>query len=174
MEKMKGMHIGISAFGQAKQRGSDLHLTIIGAGPEQENLKQQVHDMGLGPVTTFRPTVAYPRPFLDLLNMMDAILLTNLNDEQPRLIFDALSQGCLPICPDRPAYRDLGLDDRLFYRQGSVGDLSRVIEALSSPTLRLKLSAQLGKLARKFTIQTMHEARAEWIMSLLKGKVVQA
>ena len=118
--------------------------------------------------------VAYPRPFLDLLNTMDAVLLTNLNDEQPRLIFDALSQGCLPICPDTPAYRGLGLDDRLFYQQGSVRDLSRVIEDLSNPRLRLQLNAQLGNLARKFTIQTMHEARAEWIMSLLKGKVVQA
>ena len=178
MEKMKGMHIGICAFDQAKketkQRGLDLHLTIIGAGPEEENLKQQVHDLGLSPEITFRPMLPYPKPFLDWLRTMDAVLLTNLNDEQPRLIFDALSQGCLPVCPDRPAYRDLGLDDRLFYQQGSAGDLARVIEALSTPELRLELSAPLRTLARHFTIQTMHKTRAEWILCLLKSKVAQA
>jgi hypothetical protein len=106
-----------------------------------------------------------------VLGTTDAVLITNLNDEQPRLIFDALSQGCLPICPDTKAYRSFGLDSRLFYKQGSSEGLSRAIEILCDPALGQKLRAHTPDIAAKFTIDEMHRQRALWSARTIGGRI---
>ena len=113
-------------------------------------------------------TVSYPEPFLSILNGMDLVLLTNLSDEQPRLVFDALSQGCIPVCPATPAYRNLGLDERVFYQQGSAEDLSRAILRLSDMGVRRQLQEQMSAAATRFTIETMHRKRAEWLLQIIE------
>ena len=174
MEKMKGMHVGVAAVNLVRRHQLDLRLLIIGDGPEEEKISQQIFEAGLISFTTFKSTVSYPQPFLNILRSIDIVLLTNLSTEQPRLIFDALSQGCLPLCPDIAAYRDLGLDDRLFYRQGEAVDLCRAIEDLYNPTVRKNLHVVLSNATRKFTIEAMHEERAKWVVTLLRHRVAHS
>jgi glycosyltransferase involved in cell wall biosynthesis len=168
IEKMKGMHIGVSAVGLV--RTPHLRLSIIGDGPERSNIERQISDLGLSRLTTFQTTVAYPKPFLDLLRQADIVLLTNLSDEQPRLIFDALSQGCIPICPDTSAYRNLGLNRDILYKQGDVIGLSRTIQRLVDPELRAALSLEMLPLLKRFTIERMHASRSDWILQLMRRK----
>lgn len=163
IEKMKGMHVGVAAVALTKSKDKDLSLVIIGEGPEKEHIQRQIAEEGLAAITTFQPAVTYPQPFLGMLGTMDVVLLTNMNDEQPRLIFDALSQGCLPLCPDAAAYRGLGLDDRLFYRQGDSADLHRAIELLCDLSLRQELRSGMLEIASQFTIDEMHRQRSVWI-----------
>src|SRR6185437_9448141 len=143
-----------------------LHLTILGDGPEKQSIERQVADLQLAPFTTMQQTVSYPEPFLGILNGLDLVLLTNLSDEQPRLMFDALSQGCIPVCPQTPAFRDLGLDARVFYQQGSAEDLASAILRLSDPGVRRELQQQMPLAAVRFTIETMHQRRSEWLSRL--------
>jgi glycosyltransferase involved in cell wall biosynthesis len=174
MERMKGMHIGLAAVKLAQMKQLNLRLVVIGDGPEEQNLRRLVSDWNLVSITTFQPTVGYPQPFLKVLGTTDAVLITNLNDEQPRLIFDALSQGCLPICPDTKAYRSFGLDGRLFYKQGSAEGLSRTIGMLCDPTTRRKLRAHMPDVAAKFTIDEMHRQRALWIARTISGRITSS
>jgi glycosyltransferase involved in cell wall biosynthesis len=168
LEQMKGVHLGVAAVETlVRERRLELRLTIVGEGPEKANLQQQVAVAGLSTITDFLTPLAYPQPFLDLLASMDIVLLTNLNDEQPRLIFDAISRGCLPLCPDAPSYRGFGFDRPLFYQQGSAQSLARAIDALSDTNVREQLRVKLPDIARTFTIEAMHEKRAAWINSLL-------
>ena len=167
IEKMKGMHIGVAAVELARTKCRSLRLLIIGEGPEKQNLRQQVAGSDLASITTFKSPVSYPQPFLAVLAETDVVLMTNLNDEQPRLIFDAISQGCLPICPDTKAYRSFGLDDHLFYRQGDAVDLSRVIKSLCDIELREKLCGFLPSIAARYTIDEMHRNRSLWIAKTL-------
>lgn len=172
IELMKGMHIGVAAMELVHKRHRNLRLLIMGEGPERDNIKRQVERAGLGAVTTFRPTVAYPQPFLGLLRRNDIVLLTNLSDEQPRLIFDAISQGCLPICPYNKAYRSLGLDEQLFYKQGDAESLAYAIEALFDPAMHQRLREQMLKSAERFTLESMHRERALWIAKTMRGRLV--
>jgi glycosyltransferase involved in cell wall biosynthesis len=168
LEQMKGVHIGIAAVANlVREHRLELRLTIIGEGPEKTNLQQQVAASGLATITDFLTPLAYPQPFLDLLASMDIVLLTNLNDEQPRLMFDAISRGCFPLCPDTPSYHGFGFDARLFYQQGNAQSLARAIAVLCDSTIREELRAKLPDIARTFTIEAMHEKRAAWINSLL-------
>jgi len=174
LEKMKGMHVGASAIAFARSSQPDIRLSIIGDGPERHNIERQVRDLDLLAVTTFQSTVSYPQPFLEFLRQTDLVLLTNLSDEQPRLVFDALSQGCIPICPDTPAYRCLGLDSAIFYKQGDAAELSRAIKRLADPTLRAELSATMRPLLSRFTIEHMHIHRAEWVSTFIRQKTKES
>ena len=164
LEPMKGFHLGIEAFALAGAVRFD-RLTIIGKGAEQDRLRQQARDAGLENFQLL-PPVGYPDPFFRFLDGYDVVLLTNLNDEQPRLIFDAISRGCIPVCPDTVPYRALGLDRRLLYPQGDVGALADRLRALSDPALRRDLALAIADLAQRFTLPAMHAARLDWMASV--------
>lgn len=170
-ERMKGLHIGIFAVQDLVARGGDVALTIIGAGPEKANLHEQVSAAGLSAVTCFKEPVSYPQPFFDFLDRCDVALLTNLSNEQPRLIFDAISRGCIPLCPDTAPYQAIGLDRTLLYRPGDWRSLSRAIEPLLDIGTRSALREDLLRMAGKFTISSMHASRATWVRSLLEARV---
>jgi glycosyltransferase involved in cell wall biosynthesis len=169
LERMKGIHLvldalaGLAAQGDAPAR----RLLIAGKGPEEAALRQQTESLGLQDCVDFVGTFAYPEPFLEFLRAQDIVVLSNLNDEQPRLVFDALSQGCLIVCPDSLPYRALGIPEDLLYRRGdarALGDaLNRAAASIGDPDLRLKLDA----MAREATIESMHERRREWVQSVL-------
>jgi glycosyltransferase involved in cell wall biosynthesis len=168
LERMKGVHVGISAVGYfVAHRQADVRLTIIGEGPEKPNLQQQVAAAGLSGITSFLEPLSYPQPFLGLLDEMDIVVLTNLSNEQPRLVFDAMSRGCLPLCPDSLPYWGLGLDQRLLYQRGDDQDLCRAIDRLSDAETRESLRTKLLATAQTFTIDEMHNRRAAWIKTLL-------
>lgn len=164
LEPMKGFHLGIEAFALAGAERFE-RLTIIGKGAEEERLGQQARAAGLDNFQLL-PPVGYPEPFFRFLDGYDVVLLTNLNDEQPRLIFDAISRGCIPVCPDTVPYRALGLDQRLLYRQGDVGALADRLRALSDPALRRDVALAIADLAQRFTLPAMHAARLEWMASV--------
>jgi glycosyltransferase involved in cell wall biosynthesis len=171
LEKMKGVHIGLAAVKLASEQ-LKVSLTVLGDGPEKEAIERMVSDLQLAPLTTMQRTVSYPEPFLSILNRMDLVLLTNLSDEQPRLVFDALSQGCIPICPATSSYRNLGLDAQIFYRRGSAEDLTRAIMRLSDIGVRRRLREQMSNTAARFTIETMHRERAEWLSRLVSNQAI--
>lgn len=161
LEAMKGFHIGIAAFVHAgPERFAG--LTIIGEGAERDRLAAQAAAAGLD---AFRMMggVPYPEGFFAFLDAQDIVLMTNLNDEQPRLIFDAISRGCIPLCPDTPPYRSLGLDPRILYAQGSAEALAERLRALADPDLRVALSESIAELARTYTVSAMHRARLAWM-----------
>jgi len=167
LEPMKGISLALEAMATLKARGDmpSLALLIAGQGPEESALRAQCHALQLQDVTRFAGSFGYPGPFFELLGSQDIVVLTNLNDEQPRLIFDAISQGCLIVCPDSLPYRALGIPDCLLYRRGDSAALAqalaRAIAAIDDVALRTTLHA----MARSATIESMHECRRDWVQS---------
>ena len=172
LEPMKGVHLGVEALARLAGRrppGGGPWLTILGAGPEREALEAQVEAAGLARRVTFAGTRAYPGPFFEALRPMGLVLLTNLGEEQPRLVFDAISQGCLPVCPDSPAYAALGLPPEVTYRRGDAGALAEAVERLQRLPDPGRLWRQLLRVARPYTLEAMHRARAQWVEAEVLG-----
>jgi glycosyltransferase involved in cell wall biosynthesis len=171
LEPMKGTHIGVEAVAGVVAGGTQVALQIIGEGPEKGVLKQLVDQLELSDMTQFLGQLAYPEAFFEALRTSDFVLLTNLNDEQPRLIFDAISRGAIPICPRTDTYRGLGLDDKLLYEQGSASDLRETLSRMISldHCARNDLRMALVELAGQYTIESMHAKRFAWVLSLLQG-----
>ena len=164
LEPMKGVHLGIEALGVIAAR-TPASLTIYGEGEQLEPLQRLASGLAVADSVRFGGALAYPHPFLDRLCEHGIVLLTNLSDEQPRLIFDAISQGVLPICPDGPAYRALQIPQALLYERGNSKSLGEAIERLWASDERELATLHEGLLALSHdsTIETMHAKRARWI-----------
>lgn len=171
LEPMKGVHLAIEALqGLTQQKVEEdipVNIEIFGEGPQLDNLHQQVSQAGLEKLVQFGGTFPYPEPFWKAISVHDLLLITNMNVEQPRIIFDAISQGLVPICPDSLPYKELGMDSRVLYRQGDATSLAETIRAFMSPKARAEVMPALRKLAREHTLGSMHELRAQWIKRLL-------
>jgi glycosyltransferase involved in cell wall biosynthesis len=167
LEPMKGVEIGVYAVGQLASVCRGLRFDIVGEGPQRAELENAAKRADILQITRFLGQLDYPDEFLSYLRSVDFVLLTNRSDEQPRLIFDAISQGCLPICPDSAPYLALGLDKRLLYERGrpemAAKAILRCIRMANSD--RVAISASLRALASEYTLDAMHKRRADWMQT---------
>ncbi len=166
LERMKGIHLALEAMA-AQRDAAPRRLLIAGQGPEEAALRAQVESLGLQDTVEFVGTFAYPGPFLEFLRSQDIVVLTNLNDEQPRLVFDALSQGCLIVCPDSLPYRALGIPERLLYKRGDARALAEALTHAAASLGDAALRDELDGMARDATIESMHERRRDWVIRTL-------
>lgn len=163
LEPMKGAHLALEAL---RVLGGP-RLRVLGDGEERPRLEAMARRWGLADRVQFAGTYAYPQPFLEEISRHHLVLLTNLNDEQPRLLFDAISQGVVPICPDAAPYRELGIDRRLLYRRGDPRALAEVVRRAREPALLMDVMPSLRRLAHRHTLESMHGERARWIARML-------
>ena len=166
-ERMKGFHIGLAAIENISKSLNPL-VTMIGQGPEFGGLFAQAKQCGFE--VRFLDPVPYPVEFFSIMDQNDLVLMTNLNDEQPRLVFDALCRGVLPICPDSDAFKNLGLDPRCIYRQGDADDLANTISNLASFSLRVELLESSRSVLYKHTLRSMHQKRLSWMALTISSK----
>lgn len=168
LEKMKGVHLAIEALSILKNEWDFCPgLSIYGAGSEKGDLEKLVKENALQNQVVFMGTVAYGEIFFTEIRQYDLMLLTNLSDEQPRLIFDAISQGLLPVCPNTAVYKAAGLDDKLLYKQNSAVDLAAIVRSFTSKALFSEMVELSGLLLKISTIEKMHLNRVNWVKELL-------
>lgn len=172
LERMKGAHLAIEALTMLDGQSSLLpfELTIMGAGPELENLRQQARRAGVSDRVRFAGVFDYPQPFFAEIGKCDLMLVTNLNDEQPRIVFDSASQGVIPVCPDSEPFAALELPEEIYYKRGDAASLAQTIQRLAAPALLTCMIQKLPQIAGRFTIDRMHEDRRRWIAATLAGK----
>jgi glycosyltransferase involved in cell wall biosynthesis len=168
LEPMKGVDLAIEALKHIKKMaGAIPTLSILGKGPLLEDLDQKVKNNHLQNIVSFDGVRTYPDEFFAELKNFELVLLTNLNEEQPRLIFDAISQGLIPICPDSAAYLHLQLPAQILYKKGDANSLALRWLALCDTDTIAKLMRQLRPMAFQYTINVMHQKRSSWMANLL-------
>ena len=172
LERMKGVHIALEALDLARARlGANApNLTILGAGPELRNLQNQVSLLGLNDLVSFEGTRQYPKPFFQEIEQHDVMLLSNLNDEQPRLVFDAGARGLAVICPDSASYRGIMAPNIIRYARGQSKALADAIVSIEDRSALTKAITASWELAHEHTIDEMHKARAAWISQVAAKK----
>lgn len=178
LEPMKGVHLAIEALVHIKKLAKTLpsqsmsslgipSLSILGKGPALADLNAMVQANKLQNTVSFDGVRAYPDEFFAELRNFELVLLTNLNEEQPRLIFDAISQGLIPICPDSAAYQHLELPAEILYKKGDPHSLALTWLAFCDCVAVAKMMQQLRPMAFQYTINAMHQKRSQWIADLL-------
>ena len=80
----------------------DLHVTldILGAGELLSMCRQIGDELQGGTRVKVLGTVAYGAPLFDLLRRYHAVVVPSISDEQPRIVYDAYSQG-IPVLGTR-------------------------------------------------------------------------
>lgn len=75
-------------------------IDIIGSGDLETACRDYIRTQQGSVTMSFLEPVAYGTDFFRLLAGYDVLLLPNLSEEQPRIIFDAFGQGLTIIASD--------------------------------------------------------------------------
>jgi 1,2-diacylglycerol 3-alpha-glucosyltransferase len=91
----KNLNFLLRAFSGTAQAIQNIHLMVVGDGPERENLIALVHQMGLSERVTFTGSIPYPN-VPGYLHMADAFITASVTEVHPLSIIEAMAAG-LPV-----------------------------------------------------------------------------
>ena len=150
-----------------------LSLDIMGEGDLAAACRAFAETEGAGAVRTrFLDPVPYGQPFLMHLRGYDALLVANQKAEQPRIIFDAFSQGLPVIASRTPGTSDIvaeGQNAEMF----DVGDAEGLADQLERIADDRSHFAELGRQALRtaaaYTHREMHRVRHKFLLQALSS-----
>lgn len=88
----KGVEVLLDAVKRLDATRASVEIDLIGEGPLAEAATQLARTLQHTRLNVLQ-MVPYGAPFFDLLRDYEAVLIPSLSDEQPRIVFDAYSQG---------------------------------------------------------------------------------
>ncbi|MEP6633605.1 MAG: glycosyltransferase [Luteimonas sp.] len=92
----KGIGLLLEAFRSATADGLDLQVDTFGSGPLEDECLWAVSEPAVAGRVRLRGNVPYDAAFFAALAECQVLVVPTLSDEQPRIVFDAYSQG-LPV-----------------------------------------------------------------------------
>lgn len=151
----------------------EVEIDLIGQGEMAETCRRFAKD-NPGPVTVrLLEPLPYGPAFFALLRRYHGVVLANRHQEQPRIVFDAFSQGVPVISSNTAGVRQVVARERnalLF----PVGDAASLADAMfrfaRDPALRGALSERALQDVRGFSQRRMHEEREAFLKRCLQCK----
>lgn len=170
LEELKGVYILFDAIKILSQKTNQkFRITIMGEG----TLKQECIDFSeksYGDVTVeYKTPVSYGKPFFEFLRNYDILLVTNLTEEQPRIIFDAFSQGVAIVASATSGVRDVTTEETaVLFERANANDLVEKLVALVQDKDGYKTIVRNAHLdIKNLTHERMHLSRADFLKDAL-------
>ena len=158
----KGISILLAALRLLAQKHEPVKLDILGAGELSEECAKAGEELQGATRVQLLGTVAYGPPLFQLLRQYHAVVIPNISDEQPRIVYDAYSQG-VPVLATRTAgLRDCVCEQRTGWlvEPNDPRALSELIElALHHQAELRRMGMEAIQMARSLTHQRMHRQR---------------
>lgn len=86
----KGIDILLDYFARAVKQRKDIHLYLLGSGPEELKIQQQIENLQLNDFVTVLPAVENPYPYMA---KMDSLILTSRHEGQGIVLWEAKALG---------------------------------------------------------------------------------
>jgi glycosyltransferase involved in cell wall biosynthesis len=170
----KGVRVLLEAMRQLSAGAAPIVLSILGEG----DLKGECAAVasGLTGATSVKVlgTVPYGAPLFALIREYDALVVPTITDEQPRIVFDAYSQGVPVLASDTAGLRSCVRegDTGMLIPANDVAALVALLQDASQHRVELKqLGLQSLKYAREMTHQEMHRQRVVLLKDMLQKNV---
>ena len=158
----KGIDVLLSALRLLEQRGVKVRVDIIGVGERRNACLKAADELRVVSLSVLDP-VSYGEAFFELVQRYHAVLIPNLTDEQPRILFDASAQAVPAIASDTAGLRPHIVHDRSGWLvpTGDPTALALVIERATSaaPTLEI-MGMEALSLVRGHSHAEMHRLRS--------------
>lgn len=143
-------------------------IDIYGDGPARDALQAAIDSEPALAALRMCGTVSYGEELFGRLADYDYVIVPSLGDEQPRIVYDAYSQGVPVIAADTSGLRQCVQQDEtgLFFERGSVESLAALLQQISSTQRRrqrLDMARNSVKVAKDMTHAAMHATRARLI-----------
>jgi len=146
----KGVEYLIEALSQLIQEEHVFFLTIVGEGPEEERLKNQVDEYGLNDDVRFIGTIP-PDQISECLSRMDCLVLPSLWEGTPNVVLEAMACGLPIVASDLPGIREMvtpDLNGLLFHAQDVDGLAKMLLKIILDQALRKRM----GKKGREMIV----------------------
>ena len=166
----KGVFVLFDAIEHLKNLDVAVNITIMGTGELAEDCKAfALKDFGNIKVT-YRDPVEYGSEFFNILYNADVILIPNLKEEQPRIVFDSFSQGVGVIASDTSGILDITIDgeNAIICKRGDPQSLAKAIyQAVENPGLVLQMGLNGLNFVQGKTHLQMHLDRQQFFAHAL-------
>ncbi|MFT3815898.1 MAG: glycosyltransferase [Acidovorax sp.] len=170
----KGVLFLLDAMAAMGDQGS-IELDIYGEGPEESSIKQALSTNPRLANVRFRGTLSYGSALFNRLREYDYLVVPSLSDEQPRIVYDAYSQGVPVIASDTEGLRQCVQEGYTgaFFKPGAIHELTQMASTLASSdgrARRIQWARNAVAVARRMTHPAMHASRAQLIADFIKEK----
>jgi glycosyltransferase involved in cell wall biosynthesis len=148
LEQAGGFKEAIWAFNILGQVGGDLHLLVIGTGPDRPRLEYHAHAGGTGRVHFLPPP---PGDIGRLLAQVDVVWVPSLNDSAASTVLEAMAVARPVVASRSPELAELVVEGQtgLLFAAGDKAALARqTLGLLRDPQLRRRYGEAARKRAR--------------------------
>jgi glycosyltransferase involved in cell wall biosynthesis len=168
----KGVLFLLDAMRQIAPRAF-VTLDIYGEGPEFDRLESELATDATLAAVHLRGTLNYGKQFFDRLRDYDYAIVPSFGDEQPRIVYDAYSQGVPILASSTAGLRQCVQEGitGLFFEPGSVESFASLEARITSKAGRsahAKMAHNGAHIAAMKTHAAMHRGRARIIASFLE------
>ncbi|MBK4992812.1 glycosyltransferase [Pseudomonas sp. S37] len=165
----KGVLVVLEAIEQLAVEGVDITLTIMGEGDLKAHCLRFATEHQGAVAVKFINAVDYGRDFFAIIARHDWLLVPTLKQEQPRIIFDAFSQGVPVIGSDTSGVLDItSQHNALTFETGNPSSLAeRIRHVARHPELALEMGLAGLEYATGKTHLQMHQVRAAFLKESL-------
>ncbi|MGD1816352.1 MAG: glycosyltransferase [Pleomorphochaeta sp.] len=144
----KSIDVLLDGFMLFQGTHKDAKLVIIGKGPAQKDLEEQIHKNKLEKNVLLAGYVSHEEIIRsELLNKINSFVTASLSENQSMTIIEALCAGVSIICPDVPNMTDLADESCAFHFKG--GDKLALANVFSKAFENLDLVKQKRIEAKK-------------------------
>jgi glycosyltransferase involved in cell wall biosynthesis len=158
LERRKGVHILLEAWKTIHKEFPDVHLIILGDGPEKAYLHAMAKDLNISDSITFKGQV---NNVTDYLHNAYIFVLPSLQEGLPNSLLEAMACGLPVIASKIGGVIDIVENGRsgILFEPGNISDLTYAIRTLlENDEVRNKLRTEAVKrIAEKFSIDRIAE-----------------
>jgi glycosyltransferase involved in cell wall biosynthesis len=169
LDRQKGVTVLLDAIRLMASKRSRITLDILGSGGLFPMCRQLSEEMQGSTRVNVLGTVDYGAPLFELLRRYHAVVIPSISDEQPRIVYDAYSQG-VPVLGTRTAgLRDCIIDDKTGWlvEPNNAEALALLLErATTNMTSLHAMGMEALRIARSMTHQRMHRERHRLLLQL--------
>jgi glycosyltransferase involved in cell wall biosynthesis len=169
LDRQKGVAVLLDAIRSMASKQIRVTLDILGSG-ELLPMCRQLSDELQGPTrVNVLGTVDYGAPLFELLRRYHAVVVPSISDEQPRIVYDAYSQGVPVLGTRTTGLRDCVVDNITGWlvEPNNSGSLALLMERATTNIAALHpMGMEALRVARSMTHQRMHRERHRLLLQL--------
>ena len=165
----KGVVVLLDAVKALQKMGVPAQIDIMGSGELEPECRQFIQAQQGAVTMSFVDPVAYGKDFFKYLSTYDVLLLPNLSEEQPRIIFDAFGQGLTIVASDTDGLKQVCKHEvnAIVFKRGDAQALTNAIEfAVNNTDKVVKFGLAGLAFAKTKTHQQMHRDREQFLIKV--------
>ncbi len=165
----KGVEVLLAALRSLDARGVEVRVDIIGEGEQRDACLRAAAEVRSVRLSVLE-SVPYGKPFFEVVRRYHAVLVPSLSAEQPRIVFDANSQGVPVIASDTDGLRPHVEHGKTGWLvpAGDVPALASAIERANGAASELRsMGLAALRAGRGVTHKAMHRRRSQLLAKYL-------